>query len=84
MGSKSHQTAQFARENPELFIVHRLDTNTTGAVALARSKRAADEVSPSSFAAAWWDETYPRAGFEHERAKVAGEVSVRLRAAERQ
>lgn len=32
-------------EKPELFIVHRLDTNTTGAVALARSKRSADEVS---------------------------------------
>jgi 23S rRNA pseudouridine1911/1915/1917 synthase len=32
-------------EKPDLFIVHRLDTNTTGVVALARSKRAADELS---------------------------------------
>lgn len=30
---------------PELYIVHRLDTNTTGVVTLARSKRAADEMS---------------------------------------
>lgn len=32
-------------ETPDLFIVHRLDTNTTGVVALARTKRAADELS---------------------------------------
>lgn len=34
-----------AGEKPDLFIVHRLDTNTTGVVALARTKRAADQVS---------------------------------------
>lgn len=32
-------------DKPDLFIVHRLDTNTTGVVALARSKRAADQIS---------------------------------------
>jgi len=34
-----------AGERPDLYIVHRLDTNTTGVVTLARSKRAADEIS---------------------------------------
>jgi 23S rRNA pseudouridine1911/1915/1917 synthase len=32
-------------EKPDLFIVHRLDTNTTGVVTLARTKRAAEEIS---------------------------------------
>lgn len=32
-------------EKPGLFIVHRLDTNTTGVVTLARTRRAADELS---------------------------------------
>jgi len=32
-------------DRPDLFIVHRLDTNTTGTVAMARTKRAADQVS---------------------------------------
>lgn len=32
-------------DRPDLFIVHRLDTNTTGVVALARTKRAAEKIS---------------------------------------
>jgi 23S rRNA pseudouridine1911/1915/1917 synthase len=38
-------TLKRSGEAPDLFIVHRLDTNTTGVVAMARSKHAADEVS---------------------------------------
>lgn len=32
-------------EKPELFIVHRLDTNTTGAIVLARTRPTADSIS---------------------------------------